>query len=224
VSAILRWDAATSIAADETQNCSAHRFNSAPSDRPSTTPKHYCRYQHKELGFPNMMSTKCARTSAVTSIARTVPAHHRPFAAAVSARPESSGACRAAATWRRFIIDLLGPVTARWPEGMSIDVLDGDVSVVSHVGATHVDVHIEATPTNLDPMHIRSVLQVIDHVRPSMRREAPISVHQLDSITSQLVAEVIARYPVAAHPSHRPVLERLQRRLGGVFVSPNWAA
>ena len=107
---------------------------------------------------------------------------------------------------------------------MSIDVLDGDVRVVSHVGATHVDVHIEATPTNLDPMHIRSVLQVIEHVRPSMRREAPISAHQLDSITSQLMVEAVARYPIAAHPSHRPALERLQRRLGGVFVSPDRAA
>ena len=171
-----------------------------------------------------MMSTKCDRTSSVTSIARTVPAHHRPFAAAVSARSESSGACRAAATWRRFVIDLLGPVTAHWPEGKSIDVLDGDVRVVSHVGSTHVDVHIEATPTNVDPMHIRSVLQVIEHVRPSMRREAPISAHQLDSITSQLIAEAIASYPIAAHPSHRPALERLQRRLGGASVSPDWAA
>ena len=171
-----------------------------------------------------MMSTKCDRTRAVTSIARTVPAHHRPFAAAVSARSESSGACRAAATWRRFVIDLLGPVTAHWPEGKSIDVLDGDVRVVSHVGSTHVDVHIEATPTNVDPMHIRSVLQVIEHVRPSMRREAPISAHQLDSITSQLIAEAIASYPIAAHPSHQPALERLQRRLGGASVSSNWAA
>jgi hypothetical protein len=153
-------------------------------------------------------------TAISASITRTVPSHCRPFAGAVVARCEPSSAARAAGAWRELITDLVGIVSVRWTDGLSIDLLDGDVDLVADSATAAIEVRVNAPFSEIEPMHIRSLMQVVAIARPAMRREAPISTVDLDAIAAEVVLVALRRYPIEQQPDHRAALARLHRRYG----------
>ena len=148
------------------------------------------------------------------SIVRTVPSHKRPFAEAVNARSEHSSGARATATWRLFATELIEAVSERWSTGIGLDLLDGDVRIVSGTDTPTVDIVVDAPHSPLEPMQIRSFMQVIEKIRPAMRREAPVSTSELDAVTADIVVAALGRYPLVGRPGDQQALLRLHHRYG----------
>ena len=142
-----------------------------------------------------------------------------PFRPAVEAHDGINGAARALGVWNSLLDGLLAQLTSRWSAGTSVDPFEGDVLVGVTPGSPSVSVVIDAVECPPHPMHLRSVAQIAELIRPSMVQAGPISARELAGSTARMVHAGIDRFPLTSSSDPRSTNATLSRMRSNYTLS-----
>ncbi|MEQ8438946.1 MAG: hypothetical protein RIB65_15760 [Ilumatobacter fluminis] len=105
-------------------------------------------------------------------------------------------------TWHQIVTSAFAPLVEAWHHGQSFEIADGLALLIVDDDAPHVSIEVSGPPEAPHPMHVRSLIHVLERLRAPLRREAAVSLHALDQAVDDVLSAAITAYPVDSTRRH----------------------